>query len=202
MLLAIETTALACSVALINDRQIVASLNEDVGRGHAERLIPMIANLPGGGQADEIIVSCGPGSFTGVRVGIAAAKGLALAWGVPLHGYTALASMAARQFAIDPSLSELLVAIEGGHGQIFVQPFANNGKYGDLRSITVEEAAQSCRSKTIVGNAAVRLALLLDDCTAIPAVPDANDAAYLSQQLRSMPAKPIYGRAPDAKPPA
>src|SRR3546814_5856504 len=78
--LVIDTATAACSVALIDDGRAVADRHEIVGRGHAERLLPMIAELPGGGRADEILVDVGPGSFTGTRVGIAAARGLAVGW--------------------------------------------------------------------------------------------------------------------------
>ena len=85
-LLAIETATEACSVALFEDGQLRAHAHELVGRGHAERLIPMIGELPDRGRAETILVDCGPGSFTGVRVGLAAARGLGLAWAAPIHG--------------------------------------------------------------------------------------------------------------------
>ena len=66
-----------------------------VGRGHAERLLPMIEELLGGRRPTAILVDCGPGSFTGVRVGLAAAHGLAIGWRVPLAGYSSLALIAA-----------------------------------------------------------------------------------------------------------
>jgi tRNA threonylcarbamoyl adenosine modification protein YeaZ len=74
--LALDTSGAACSIALIEGDTIIAARHEALGRGHAERLIPWIAALPEGGQADRIIVGCGPGSFTGVRIAIAAARGL------------------------------------------------------------------------------------------------------------------------------
>jgi tRNA threonylcarbamoyladenosine biosynthesis protein TsaB len=93
--LVIDTATAACSVALVEDGAVLAEAHDVVGRGHAERLMPMIAALPGGGRADSILVDCGPGSFTGVRVGIATARALALGWGVPVHGYSSLALLAA-----------------------------------------------------------------------------------------------------------
>ena len=77
--LAIETAGEACSVALFGDGELLGHGHETIGRGHAERLIPMIAGLPDKGQAQEILVSLGPGSFTGVRVGTHDSKSLTTA---------------------------------------------------------------------------------------------------------------------------
>ena len=88
MLLVIDSATAACSAALIGaDGALVDERHELVGRGHAERLVPMIAELLGGRRPASILVDCGPGSFTGVRVGLAAAHGLAIGWRVPLAGY-------------------------------------------------------------------------------------------------------------------
>src|ERR1700749_4688656 len=124
--LVIETATAACSVALIEAGVVVASAHEVVGRGHAERLIPMIAGLPDGGRADAILVDCGPGSFTGIRVGIAAARGLGLGWNVPVHGFSSLPLVAAAAFAADANLDRLAVVLEGGHGEVFMQPFVRD----------------------------------------------------------------------------
>src|SRR5882757_7950579 len=111
--LVIETSTAACSAALIEGGVVIAAAHEVVGRGHAERLVPMIAELPGGGRAARILVDCGPGSFTGVRVGIAAARGLALGWGAEAFGYSSLALLAASGFAAHSDWPALAVVLEG-----------------------------------------------------------------------------------------
>src|SRR3954452_22231397 len=93
--LVIETATPACSVALLRGDEVVGEAHEIVGRGHAERLLPMIEALLAGRRPNAILVDCGPGSFTGVRVGIAAAHGLAIGWQVPLSGYSSMAAIAA-----------------------------------------------------------------------------------------------------------
>ena len=84
MELVIDSATAACSVALIDGPRVVAERHEVVGRGHAERLLPMIEELLNRRRPTAILVDCGPGSFTGVRVGLAAAHGLAIGWQVPL----------------------------------------------------------------------------------------------------------------------
>ena len=81
MILAFDTSSAACTVALFDgDGACVARRDELIGRGHSERLVPMIAELLDGRTADRILVGVGPGSFTGIRVAIAAAHGLAIGW--------------------------------------------------------------------------------------------------------------------------
>src|SRR3982750_3357287 len=117
MLLVIDSATAACSAALVSpDGALVDERHEIVGRGHAEPLAPMGADLLGGRIPDSILVDCGPGSFTGVRVGLAAAHGLAIGWKVPLSGYSSLALIAAAS-----GESEIAVALVGGHGELFVQ---------------------------------------------------------------------------------
>ena len=80
--LVIETATAACSVALVEAGAVVDRRHEVVGRGHAERLVPMIAELlQDAPTPDAVLVDCGPGSFTGIRVGLAAARAFGLAWG-------------------------------------------------------------------------------------------------------------------------
>ena len=176
----IETATSACSVALIEDGVVIASDAAIVRRGHAERLMPMIAALPGGGRAAAIWVDCGPGSFTGIRVGIAAARGLGFGWGVPVAGYSSMALIAADWFAQHDD-NAVTVVIEGGHGEVFVQPFAAS----PLR----ETAALMSRPVDDV---------VISGPRAGAAAPDARNAILLDEA--SLPVRPIYGRPPDAKP--
>src|SRR3546814_19632417 len=106
-----------------------------VGRGHAERLIPMIGELLQGRRPRRILVDCGPGSFTGVRVGIAAARAPALGWQVPVSGYSAMTLIAASGFTIHDGHA-LAVVVAVGTGKPFVTCFtrAHFGALGPPKS--------------------------------------------------------------------
>src|SRR3569623_966836 len=84
----------ACSTTLIQRGDRVDERDEIVGRGHAERLLPLVEDLLGGRRPDAILVDVGPGSFTGVRVGLAAAQGLRIGRGEPLAGNSTAAILA------------------------------------------------------------------------------------------------------------
>ena len=199
--LVIDTATAACSVALIEDGAVIARIHEVVSRGHAERLIPMIAELPDGGRADAIAVDCGPGSFTGVRVGIAAARGLGLGWGVPVHGYSSTALIAAA--ALPGPRPALAVALEAGHGEVFMQVFDSAlATLRPLASLTPEAAVAALAGLHVVGNGVVRLLAVDPNLDATEALPVAADWHLLPPALATLPPRPIYGRAPDAKLPA
>jgi len=198
--LVIETSTTACSVALIEFGALIARAHEVVGRGHAERLIPMIAELPNGGRADRIIVDCGPGSFTGVRVGIAAARGLALGWGADIAGFSSLPLVAAAGFA-DRLTDDIAVVMEGGHGEVFMQAFAADlSPRSDMVSLKPAAALAALAGRRAVGNGVRWLAALDDTIDLTEALPDAASAILLPETLTALPPSPIYGRAPDAKP--
>jgi len=199
--LVIETATAACSVALLDGDRVVAARHELVGRGHAERLVPMIAELPEGGRAPRILVDCGPGSFTGVRVGIAAARGLALGWGATAFGYSSLPLVAASGFAQNPGWSSLAVILEGGHGEVFMQAFNDQlAPLSALASLKPEAALAALEGRPAIGNGVRFLAGLDDSLSLTEALPRAADAVLLSASLSTLPPRPIYGRAPDAKP--
>lgn len=197
MLLVLDSATAACSVALVEGGRAVEERHELVGRGHAERLLPMIEQLLAGRKPSSILVDCGPGSFTGVRVGLAAAHGLAIGWRVPLTGYSSLAAIAAAA-----PKGELAVALQGGHGQLFVQSYGGEPLMprDELRSLLPQEAAALISASAVYGTGAEALVGMRGHGEAHDALPRAAHAARLPEALRSLPPRPIYGRAPDAKP--
>jgi tRNA threonylcarbamoyl adenosine modification protein YeaZ len=196
MILVIETATAACSAALIDGDAVIGERHEIVGRGHAERLLPLVEELLEGRRPDSILVDLGPGSFTGVRVGLAAAQGLRIGWAVPLHGYSSTAILATQACG-----REAGVAIAGGHGQLFVQSFGDDLTALDpLRSLPPDEAARVIRADLVLGSGAAALVAARGYGQAVEALPRAADARALPAALTALPPRPIYGRAPDAKP--
>ncbi len=198
--LAIDCATEACSVALFEGGALIAGDYAVLGRGHAERLVPMIANLPGKGKAGRILVSRGPGSFTGVRIGVATARALAYAWGAECLGYPTLALVAAQARQGGPH--PVTVCMHGGHGEWFVQNFSPDGMPQDeARSLAPDVAASACLHMRIAGSRAKELAGMFDPGAkdAFDLLPDARETNMLHQNLLSADSSPLYGRLPDAK---
>ena len=114
--LALSTASPALSIALFDGDHVVARQHDLIGRGHAEALVPAVAALLGGRRPTRILVDVGPGSYTGIRIGIAAARALGLAWGADVKGMSALSLVAAQAFATDPSLGAVLALVDAGRG--------------------------------------------------------------------------------------
>lgn len=201
--LVIDTATAACSVALFDGDRLVGARHEVVGRGHAERVVAMVAELPGGGRADHVLVDIGPGSFTGIRVGIAAARGLALGWGVGVSGYHSLALIAVAALADGP-VPDLAVVTEGGHGEVFMARYAHPFALLDApRSLSPDAALSALGGARAIGSGTRWLAQVDPAFPVADALPDAARAMLLPPAMRALPATPFYGRAPDAKlPPA
>lgn len=197
MILAFDTSSAACTAALFDGGVCVAQRDELIGRGHSERLVPMIAELLDGRRADCILVGVGPGSFTGIRVAIAAAHGLAIGWNAELHGMSSLALLAAGA-ANDGAVA---AAVVGGHGELFVQQFdaMTAEPTTELRNLVPDEAARFTTASLVIGSGAPRLVDARGSGEAREAWPSAANALKLPQSLRSLPPKPVYARAPDAK---
>ena len=196
MILAFDTSSSACTAALFDGSgTCIARRDELIGRGHAERLVPMIAELLEGRSPTRIIVGVGPGSFTGIRVSIAAAHGLAIGWGAELAGMSSLALIASAE-----SGREVAVAVIGGHGELFVQEFSSSGdSSSELRNLSPEMAAAATKSALVIGSGASQLVEARGWGEAREAWPSAANALRLSESLRNLPAKPVYARAPDAR---
>ncbi len=197
MILAFDTSSAACTVALFDgDGTCLAHRDELIGRGHSERLVPMIAELLDGRRADRILVGVGPGSFTGIRVAIAAAHGLAIGWDAELFGMSSLALLAASV----AEEGEVAAAIIGGHGELFVQQFDRFlESTSELRNLAPSEAARFATASLVVGSGAAQLVEARGSGEAREAWPRASEALQLPEQFRTLPPKPVYARAPDAR---
>lgn len=133
MILVIDTSGPVCAAGIHDSGRnlLVASKSETLGKGHAERLMPMINEVLGeAGLAlrdmSRIGVTIGPGSFTGIRVGVAAARGFALSLGIPAVGVTTLQVVAEQVLEIDPP-APVVAAIDAGRAEIFAQAFLPKG---------------------------------------------------------------------------
>jgi tRNA threonylcarbamoyl adenosine modification protein YeaZ len=200
MLLAFDTSSAACTAALFDGTgACIARADEVIGRGHAERLVPMIAELMEGRTAAKILVGVGPGSFTGIRVAIAAAHGLAIGWGAELKGMSSLALLAASA-RVD---GEVAAAVLGGHGELFVQQFDGSTLQPtvELRNAAPAEAARLVTAELVVGSGAKTLVEARGWGEARELWPSASNALLLPESSRLLSPKPVYARAPDARVP-
>jgi tRNA threonylcarbamoyladenosine biosynthesis protein TsaB len=198
MILALDTSSSACSAALFDgDGKCLASRDEVIGRGHSERLVPMLEEMLEGRRPEAVLVGTGPGSFTGIRVGVAAAHGLAIGWGASLSGMSSLALIAAGSEHSGP----IAAAVLGGHSEIFVQLF--DGKtaepLGDLLNLTPADAAKKIKAPLVLGSGAEALVDARGSGEAREAWPSARFALRLPEAYRTLDPRPLYARAPDAK---
>jgi len=213
--LAIDTALAACSAAVLDRGGILASETLPMARGHAEAVMPLIArvmDLAGVefAELDRIAVSTGPGSFTGLRVGISAARGIALAAGKPAVGLSTLAGFAAPLIAEDDS-SHVVAAIDARHDNVYLQVFGTGGRtLVAPRVATLRDAVRAAMTgpARIVGSAADHVAAAWPKGTDQPlhvAQRDAPDIGWIARLGAAAvdghgPPKPLYLRAPDAQP--
>lgn len=199
LILAFDSATEACTAALFDtDGVLLDAFDEVIGRGHAERLVPMIDALLGSRRPGRILVGVGPGSFTGLRVAIAAAHGMAIGWNVPIQGLSTLGLLAATGAGGGARAAALL----GGHGELFVQSFAGTplDAIDDARNLTPANAAARTTADDVVGQGAEALVAARGWGRARAALPSASAALTLAEPLRTLPARPLYIRAPDARP--
>lgn len=219
LILACDTTQGACSVALWRDGLLASQLHP-MQKGHAEALMPMIETLCDDsgiemGALDRLAVTHGPGTFTGVRVGLSAMRGLALALAIPVKTYGTLAVMAQ---ACSDALP-LIVAVDAKRDTFFTQGFMADGTaHGDPQALSA--AAVSALAVTLAATSETKDAialcgtgapLLADALNAAgvrfspvdaPPYPDAAMLAAMAAQdadWDNLPAaEPLYLRPPDA----
>jgi tRNA threonylcarbamoyladenosine biosynthesis protein TsaB len=219
--LAFDTCLGAVSAAVRRrgpDGDVLREAFELRSAGHAERLMPMIAEVMDGSgldfaDLDRIAVTLGPGGFTGVRVGIAAARALALAAGIPVVGTTSLAVMAhgAKELLGEAAAGRrLVVAVDAHRGALYVQGFGPGAaEVGPALLLTPRQAAEwvGRDAAIMVGSAAAGLAALATEAggAAEHGLPDLQPharglAALASGLMPGVPVKPLYLRAPDVRP--
>lgn len=212
--IALDTALDCCSVALLDVAAdaTLAVLSRRMERGHAEALMPMVVAACGEAglsiaDMDRIAVTTGPGSFTGIRVGLAAARAFALATGKPLVGITTLTALSAPVLAEDDGAA-VAAAIDARHGRVYFQMFAPGGRsLVPARLLPARDAARSVGSGPVrlVGSGAAAVAEQIGDARAqvfADAVPDPVWVARLGSvaALPARPPRPLYMRAADAKP--
>jgi tRNA threonylcarbamoyladenosine biosynthesis protein TsaB len=228
-ILAFDTALDACSAALWSDGTVLAWESAALARGHAEILFPMLGRVLGTAGADyadigRFAVTIGPGSFTGVRVGVAAARGLALARGVPAVGITTLEAIAATAISkfgetAHKVVKKVAAAIDAKRGEIYIQIFDTGREDGVLVALTPPSAVTPEGAARLIGAGPVLLAgsgsvlvrAALEDLAEIldaeaALVPDAGLLAGIAARRAvgadMPPPSPLYLRAPDAKLPA
>src|SRR5215472_13492250 len=169
MILAFDTSGAGCSAALLGvDGKLLARRAEPLARGHAERLMPMIAEiLAEAGVAPAalgaIAVTVGPGTFTGIRIGLAAAQGLALAAACPLFGISSFAAIAGAVPEAERAGRDLVIAIDSRRGDFFVQIRTKAGLEGEPLALSPTSllAAVPPGELLLAGDGAVSAATVL-----------------------------------------
>lgn len=209
--LAIDTALGACAAAVLDTGRLAAHESVAMTRGHAEALMPLIARVMARcrldfAALDRIAVTTGPGSFTGLRVGIAAARGIALAAGKPAVGVSTLSAFAAPHLAEDDN-TPVVAVIDARHAQVYLQVFAPGLVAGPgLAPLADAVRAAAAAPACIVGSAAHPVAERLTGPR--PARIDQRDAVDIAWVARmgavlperQSPPKPLYLRAADAQP--
>jgi tRNA threonylcarbamoyladenosine biosynthesis protein TsaB len=213
MILALETSSSLCAVCVFDATMgaALAEIANDIGRGHAERLMDDVAEAlrrAGITYADltSIVCGVGPGSFTGIRVGVAAARGFGLALKIPVNGVTSLQAVALEASA-HASGKAVLVVQDAGRDELRAQCFDTLAKpLGAPEAVSLQMLLQrlpdtqlfACGSGAhlLAGQSGVEISQHPMIATAAAAA-----RASLDPAMRIAP-KPLYLRAPDAKPQA
>ncbi len=200
IVLGIDTCLGACSAAVLADGEVLARLSEPMTRGHQERLAPLVREVMAAAGApfdalERVGVTVGPGSFTGLRVGLAFAKGLGAALAIPVAGIGTLEALA------EPVVGSVVAVIDAKRDQVYLQAF-EAGPLGPPQVLSLEAAYGEVRRlepETLVGPGAALVAAAAPGARVV-ALEAADPAAVARLALRREAApRPIYLRAPDAR---
>lgn len=216
-ILSIDTALSAVSAGVIETGRPEPLARETLlmDRGHAEALLPLVDRVVSGVEGgftslDRVAVTVGPGSYTGIRVGISAARAIGLAAGIPVVGVATLSAFIAPLMTRE-TRGLVAAAIDAKHGSVYIQAVAPGGR------TVIAPALMAIRDAVrVLGSGAIQLvgtgaALLAPECRAqgmdvqlvdAPAVPDIVWVARigaLAEPSQALP-KPLYLRGPDAKP--
>jgi len=202
IVLAIDTAGIDCSAAVLDSSAgtLLSTVSEEIGKGHAERLMAVIDQALDEAcielhSVGKIAVVIGPGSFTGIRVGVAAARGLALSLGIDCVGVSTLETLAASRRAVSRSEKPVLVAMDAKREEIYAQAFGTDGfplnEPAALSADDVDKLAASLSAELTgswVAKAGDRF-----DIGMVARIGARKNAAGTRP-------KPLYLRGPDAKP--
>ena len=209
-ILAFDCAGAQCAAAIVVDGQTLAERRIESDRGHAQLLVPMLVELVAEaglrfGDLDRFAVTTGPGSFTGIRVALAAAHGLALGTGKPIVGVTVFDVIAA-QAATFRAFPRLVVAIDSRRAEIFVQQFDAAGAAQSEPAMLVPDAVAGWAGPgpiMLAGDGAATLAPHFP-AAAVADLPSLVDPAILARlaaaRQAGQPPAPFYLRPPDAVP--
>jgi tRNA threonylcarbamoyladenosine biosynthesis protein TsaB len=216
-ILALEASAGACSVALWRAGSLAAHCFRAMARGHAEVLMPLVVDAlaeadTGFNDLDAVAVTVGPGAFTGLRIALAAARGISLAAGIPVIGVTTFAAIAEAVPAAERADRSLLVLLDSKRGDLFAQCFAPDlSPVGEPEIVPPSAIARlippgplvfAGDGVTLLGTALAALGREVAIST-VQGPPDAAAVAQLAARLarsgRGLPPTPLYLRAPDAR---
>ncbi|MGL4405778.1 MAG: tRNA (adenosine(37)-N6)-threonylcarbamoyltransferase complex dimerization subunit type 1 TsaB [Notoacmeibacter sp.] len=210
IILALDTASPVCAACVSREGKVLAQATEIIGAGHAERLMPMVQEIMALANIsyqdiDQIAVSVGPGSFTGVRTGVAAAKGFAQALNIPLIGISTLEAIAFEANKANANTA-LRVVIDAKRGEVHTQDFNKQGTADGVPVLlSLDDAKGGLGSRTLAGNGAA-----LVDETVPSLLPLASTASICifaeiaatraGNDNTSLTIMPLYLRSADAKP--
>lgn len=182
-------------MAWLDGARVIAFAHECVGRGHAERLVPMLAALhatAGTGRAGHLLVDVGPGSFTGARIGVAAARALGLAWDAPVAGIESDRLVALAALARRPDWQCVLVSLDAGRGRLLTRRWTRDGPGAPAMAVVDPSAARGLAAG-VDGITGAGLALI--DAPGVDRLaldPDARAAALLPAGWPGLAPSPLY----------